>query len=125
MIIKFQSPTLGCWVYEDGVCQVKVGDCKFREKTEDEPESTAHEIPDGGGLKLVPAYGKKGDLSEALIDFDWIVDPPSPKARDGFKWITLRYGKEAGWHTEERTFIFRRDSHVFLLSNEGKTVDRM
>jgi len=124
MIVKFKSPTFGCWVYEDGICQAKVGRCEFREKKPDEKEGVAYEIPDGSGLKLVPTY-TEGDLLGAPIDFDWIVDTPSPKTLEGYKWIVLRYGKEAGWHTLGRTFIFRSSSRVFLLNDEGKTIERL
>jgi len=66
-----------------------------------------------------------GSEVEGPLDFDWVVDLPTLDKLSGFKWVQCRYGKAAGWHTPERTFVFENGSPVFLLNDDGKTIERM
>lgn len=143
MILKFYSKLQGCWVRIDNIRQIKTGECRFlpRAKVPDADPSHIETVRhDDKDVELVPVRTSVETVSEKPkegvevlhypeLDFDWIVDVPDPELKEGgppaHKFVVTEHRKDSGWYTESRTLIFAKHTRVFLLNDEGKTLERL
>jgi len=134
MILKFYNKRGGCWVLEDGIEQVKHGFCKFvKPESIDMPievlDVTGKVETDGKAVLVAVRCGATEchDKTCTSMEWDWIVDEvheQGPADPGHFKWVKAEYQQGRG-NPPEKTFIFDNGTRVYVLNNEGKTIERL
>ncbi len=135
MIVKFKSEMLGTWVYKDRIRQVRVGSCRLLsvEKAPDQMHAEANVAEVIDGKKVVfccvlfdrDAKNKAAERVGPTLDIDWVVDQPTLDAPQIMKFVQVDYRDGSGWATGEQTFVFASSTRVFLMSDDGKTIERL
>ncbi len=134
MILKFYSKKIGCWVLEDGIEQVKLGYCRFVkpediDMTQEVLDSTVKVESEDKTILIALRCGAEEchDKTCARMDWDWIVDKihaQGPSDPGHFKWVRAEYQQGRG-APSDKTFIFDMGTRVYVLNDEGKTIERL